>query len=539
MKFSVAIVATNLAVAAEAADRRLSYEMIAGYKPESQVTDHCAIDLDQAAIERQLGLSTNESFLNAAQIYNNGGNSKSYAQVTLTEGLASNINKGDVISGKNADGNEISGKSYDDYESATKNIKVLYETTDVQASYVECQVGSLKETNVKGCFTADGDLTIGGTQHAYTYTPATDNKNDRTIAGFSTGAAAKMLNGCPGCPYTDFKYFNDYYGTPTYADEWVSAALEGRSTTFPRNGNANFAQYGFDGRTQAVKKGTAYLNIFMYVIREFEDALDDYGRTQAVKKGTAYLNIFMYVIREFEDALDDCKETFMQDNYNSVNAWDEGVCFYTGSIEGADGVTEDGKLLHQLADKRCTDYKTCGPEGIDQAGKAKVNYDMFDMLALGKEQVMSGNCPGARNTVKKITSKMYIPMIQGAMRYAYKVEMLQGGETEKAEGATFAAAVLPRVNAESSSAASTIYNNLSVGAGSTDFKQVKAAFESVYPALGITCADVGGLWNEGEKAYYPGMEPCGDGVSTMDDSSGAMISTGASLSLALVLTALF
>ena len=72
-----------------------------------------------------------------------------------------------------------------------------------------------------------------------------------------------MLSGCPGCPYKDFKYFHDYYGMADYAHEWVEAAFEGRATQFPGRGRADFGLYGFDGREQAIKKGTAYMNIFM------------------------------------------------------------------------------------------------------------------------------------------------------------------------------------------------------------------------------------------------------------------------------------
>merc|ERR1719203_760339 len=465
----------------------------------------CAIDLDQAAIEKELAVATDDSFSNARQIYNNGGNSKSYAALTLTEGLTSDIKKNQAIIGKNADGNEISGKAYQDYDSGAQNLKVLYETTDIQASYVQCQVGALKETNTQGCFIEDGTISVAGADHAYTYDPANENKNGRTIAGFSTGAAAKMLSGCPGCPYRDFKYFNDYYGRSDYAHEWVEAAFEGRSTEFPNNGNANFAQYTFGGREQAIKKGAAYLNVFMYVIREFEDALDD------------------------------CKSGVLSDNYASVNAWDEGVCFYTGSIEGQDGITEDGKLLHQLADKRCIDYKTCGADGVDGEGLAKVNYDIFDMLTLGNYQITRGNCAAARDTVEKIIAKMYVPMIQGSIRYAYKVDKLQGGEKEKAEGAAFAAAVLPRVNAANPKAAQTIYNNLKVNAGSTDHAAVKSAFESVYADMGITCADIGGLWNEGEKDYFPNMSPC----RTVVSSSSTEVVTESNNTLAIALGCTF
>ena len=82
------------------------------------------------------------------------------------------------------------------------------------------------------------------------------------------------------------------------------------------------------------------------------------------------------------------------------------------------------------------------------------------------------------------------------------------GEKEKAEAAAFAAAVLPRVHNASADAATTIYDNVKVGASKTNSTAVKSAFESVYDAIGITCADVGGLLNPTDGAYYPGMEPC-------------------------------
>jgi len=485
MKLSLAVFVTSCAAAVDAGGlgRRLSFEKVAGYKPDSQVTDHCAIDLDQKAIEAQLAIGTNEAFGAARKIYNTGGNSKVYAQVTITPALTKAIAKGDSIMGRGTEDQEVAGKTGQAYEAGDSNIKVYYSTTDIQSAYVGCQVGGLVEPTLKGCFKETGEFTIGGDTYTYTYDPATENKAGRTISGFSTGAESKMLTDCPGCPYEDFSYFNDYYGTPTYAHKWVEAAFDGKKTEF-KNGNADFSLYGTSGREQVIKKGTAYLNIFMYVIREFEDALDD------------------------------CKRGLLSDNYNSVHAWDEGVCFYTGSIEGQDGITDDGKLLHQLADKRCGDYKTCGPDGVDAAGQAKLNYDLFDLFAVGNYQIQNGNCPGARRTTAKITDLMYVPMIQGTMRYAYKVDKLSGGEKEKAEGAVFAAAVLPRVHAANPEAAKTIYNNLRVGAPSTDFKAVKAAFESVYEAMGISCADIGGLWSEASKDYYPGMEPCRAVVSS-------------------------
>lgn len=225
--------------------------------------------------------------------------------------------------------------------------------------------------------------------------------------------------------------------------------------------------------------------------------------------------------------MDDCKRGCMNCNDDPVHAWDEGVCFYTGSIEGQDGLTPDGKLLHQLADKRCQNFKTCGLESGELDGPSRVNYELFDLFALGQYQLQTGNCPAARKTTKLITELMYIPLIQGTLRYAYKVSVLNDGEKGAAEGAVFAAAVLPRIHAANADAARTIYNNMRVGASSTDHIAVKQAFESVYSDLGINCADIGGLWNDAISAYYDGYEPCSDesttGVVTEEDTTLAVI----------------
>lgn len=73
-------------------------------------------------------------------------------------------------------------------------------------------------------------------------------------------------------------------------------------------------------------------------------------------------------------------------------------------------------------------------------------------------------------------------------------------------------------------AADTIHNNLKVSTDpQPDFMAVKEAFESVYANIGITCADVGGLWNKNENGYYPGMEPCvtgGGGGGGGKDTTG-------------------
>ena len=89
--------------------------------------------------------------------------------------------------------------------------------------------------------------------------------------------------------------------------------------------------------------------------------LGDAARIEAVKKGTAYMNVWMYTVREFEDAIDDCTSCTSNcnehsTNSDSVHAWDEGVAFYTGSLEGT-AYGGDG------AGKRERPYRHQGIEG--------------------------------------------------------------------------------------------------------------------------------------------------------------------------------
>merc|ERR550514_2294848 len=108
---------------------------------------------------------------------------------------------------------------------------------------------------------------------------------------------------------------------------------------------------------------------------------------------------------------------------------------------------------------------------------------------------------------------MTIPQIQGALRYAYKVGELGGGAKEKAEGAVFAAAILGRLNQCNPKVAAMVSDNMKIdsanpmGAG---YAAVKKALESTYECMGIKCAHVGGLVQDGDTFYYPGAEPCTD-----------------------------
>jgi len=506
MKLSIAIASIFAPLSCYA-----SYERIAGYEPGSQVTDHNAIDLDQKSIETQLALQTEESFDKAEEIYNNGGHSKSYAKILLTEptGLRLPLAKGTPVSGTTTSGESVTGKLYSDAEAGDRTIKIQYKTLDVQEMYVGCQVGSLppNEHVTFGCFDAAGTISIDGGDdtYEYTYDVATDNLNGRTIAGFSTSAEEKQLSGCPGCPYAEYKKYYDYYGVADYAHQWVSAALDGESTNFA-NGNADFSKYSLIGRSEAVKKATAYMNIYMYVIREFEDAIDD------------------------------CQKGCIDCNDDPVHAWDEGVAFYTGSELGTDG-KGSGKLVYTLADKRCQNYGTCGVNGDEMEGTSFINHELFQLFTLGNYNLVTGQCDIVRKNVDEIVNLMAVPLIQGTLRYSYKVDKLSGAEKEAAEGAVFAAAVLPRVAACSPEDAQVIYDNMMVGATTTDHAAVKEAFENNYECMNINGKLVGGLFNDATGTYYEGAEPKADKSTKQSNSSlvvGLSVAFGVIAALALM-----
>ena len=224
----------------------------------------------------------------------------------------------------------------------------------------------------------------------------------RTMKGFSTGAQDKMYDGCPGCPYRHYKMFYDYYGDFDYADKWVSAALAGDLMSFSsgKHGPNNFLGMHNDARVEAVQKGTAYMNVWMYAVREFEDAIDDCT--------SCTIN---------------CNEH--SSNSDSVHAWDEGVAFYAGSREGtAYGGNSDGKLLYRLAEKRCANFGTCGAAGGATSGISMVNSELFKaggLFATGRDLLQQGECAKVRPIVEQIVSLMTVPLVQGTLRYAYRV----------------------------------------------------------------------------------------------------------------------
>merc|ERR1719506_2518951 len=411
-------------------------------------------------------LSAPIDYAKAKNIYELGGNSGGYAEITLTTALAAAHAKGVAVV-QNGNAAPTTGTLKSSAAAGATSIKVSYTSTCKAGGYAanadNTNSNSALHADTTGCFTVGGGaITVGGTDVGAPAANGVENKY-RTLKGFSTQAQAKMQN------WGAYQVYKGYYNEFDYAHQYVLDALG----------------YSHSGT------GAAATGVFA--------GMSDSGRTQGVKKGSAYMNVWMYVIHEMEDAINDCQNSCTnpgaQDcNADPVHAIDEAAAFYAGSLEGTGAAGNSvGKLIFRLAEKRCSNFGTCtGPQN-----QAKANQMIMAKLQEAQTELKNARCSNVPALRDSIVSLMSIPLVQGSLRYAWKVaEDPQAGETEKAEGAVFSAAILPRVSACDPAKAKIISDNMKIDAGtfmSSGFKAVKEAFEATYCCLGITCADIGGL----------------------------------------------
>lgn len=249
----------------------------------------------------------------------------------------------------------------------------------------------------------------------------------------------------------------------------------------------------------------------------------------------------MFVIGKLEHALDSCEATCDTcPTDDSIHNWDEAVAFYTGSLEQSDD-SSDGILLHALADKRCENFRTCGEDANKVKGTSKVNIEVFRHLKAGQNDLRDRNCASARRQKEMVEGFMAVPLVQGTLRYAWinDYEEATSSDKEHAEGAIFAASVLPLVHACNPDDAEFIYENMRASPARTrpDFKGIKRAFERNYECMGITCASVGGLYDENDQNYLQHASPCG--VSSSNQTAVIVGSVMVGVSAALLVFVLW
>jgi hypothetical protein len=166
-------------------------------------------------------------------------------------------------------------------------------------------------------------------------------------------------------------------------------------------------------------------------------------------------------------------------------------------------------------------------------GEAYINFELWKLFAAGRDAILAGSCGGAVPIKDDIMKLMTVPLVQGTLRYSNYCD--NGKEcTAKAIGefTAFAFSVLPQVHACDAAAATLIATaanpasytctSSDVCSGSSnDFAAIKVAFESCYSDMGITCAQVGGLYDADNLAYLAGKEPCVDNPPVTVTVAGA------------------
>jgi hypothetical protein len=478
------------------------FDHYAGYLPVHSITDLAALDLDQYDINIEL---SERKLLEAYHIYREGGHSGSYASLTLTNAdrVPGDYEVETIVYGVNDRGENIIGYLRDPAiwtaDELNPIINVTYPVGDRQATYSDCTVGGLwriTDADKDGCFVGNGELGIGGSTmeladaFEYDYEIRYDNHNDLTLQSLSLRAGTDMKEfGNTHIP--EYHAFVSYYGDEDYADKYITAAYYGQDTEFTSGkGDIDFSTFATGGRM---------------------------GQAEAMKKGIAYLSVWMQVVLNLRTAADKC-----HDDDNAIEFLDDAVALYTGSLVATgEAKGETGIFLHGLADARAHQFNTAGHQNNQDEGTAYVNIKVMEGFRALKQYLTAADptvCDKAETTRQYIIDLMKVPLVQGLLRYTYirQHEMenmnLDDQERTMAESATFAATLLPLVHQCDPKAAEIIHQHTMLGNAKvkTDYRAVHTAISSVYDCLGIDdCGLIGGVWDDVVKEYKSGGYPCG------------------------------
>jgi hypothetical protein len=96
----------------------------------------------------------NENFEAARYLYEDGGHSKPFAELTLKTALTKQVKQDTAVTGLDVSNMEVKGKFLETYPAGATVVHVQYHESEIQASYSNCQVGALtyiSKANRRGC----------------------------------------------------------------------------------------------------------------------------------------------------------------------------------------------------------------------------------------------------------------------------------------------------------------------------------------------------------------------------------------------------
>jgi hypothetical protein len=477
------------------------WDAVHGYIPISdEVHDVADVARDLAAMRTELKRDSNAGMEAGWQIYRHGGFSRSTAKVTLKKALEFEVPQGTVFKATSIGGQTITAYTETTYNTPATELTLIYNQD------VPCHVGGLPESmrETDGCFASPGSFAIEGdeTGWEFTYDEEGDNENERTIHSMSTNAERKYrIEGKANQPYFhDFQKFVDYYGEPDFADNMITAARNAGVYEFEPEGTYDFVDSTHLHRGEFIQLTSGYISVAFMMMSELENSL-------------------LHCANHCED--DNCEHA-------AVHALDAAVAYYTGSLQSVDG---QGNMLYALANYHCTYFKTCGENGDETHGPAKVNIDIFNNFNQMQKNLHEKKCVAAQKNKKKIIDLMYVPMTQGFILAVFQRHMSHHGGTDYLveNAAPFASAILPLLGYCEITDAEKINYNFEPGNQhlTKGLIHIIEDFQTYYPCMNICCHEVGGLWNSDKKIYENNTAPCIDtreeclpGADEFDDDSG-------------------
>ena len=456
-----------------------------------------------------------QDFEQAYQIFEFGANADPYAKLQLEEPLARDmdlvtLNHGRPLVAVGLNNEQPTPQPVVLYISATvsknsQTLFVMYNDTDDDGLGLRpsCRVRrpgqatTTTTTNTEGCLASSGGLVIAeyGAVN-YHYDIDKDNKFWSSLYGFSEHEAERMFHCKDKCPYPEYEKFYQYYGQMDYGAVWLKAALKGQSTADGdlkfQHGQEDFSKLAEPGRMAAVETAAVTMSVRTHINRIMTEwAVDVCWKQECQVDGTSCPTV--------------------------AEAWDQAVSLFVGSLVQPDetqpGGYESGHLYYGMADELCQDFATCGPNGNDIEGTSAVNLVVIQLFQTGRLLLEKGACSTAELTYGQIIHLMTVPLIQGTLRSAYRLQYTHKGDPkEQGRGVAYMASLLPDLYSCSPQDADKVYNELSIlstAKKAPDFGIIKEAIERNYRCMMVTCEDVGGLYDDAHDRYRDGASPCG------------------------------
>jgi len=339
-----------------------------------------------------------------------------------------------------------------------------------------------------------------------------------------------------------YKEYTNYYGKDNFMQIWVEKAFKKTKTNFKR-GNANFFDaFGSSGVAttgsgacvgyeEVVKKGLSYTGTVAELLQLGQQARD------AAAGGC--------IAQPFESNPTPCTE--------AIEYWDGAAAIYVGSLEGTDGgntlAGSYGKAPYALADKRCRNFRNCGPDPANYPNTypkdvtSFMNTKILALFAAGSHAAWAGDFALLDKYIQLISNKIAVPLIQGTFRYYYRLSDEEFGtgtfsvlDKEIGEGGAFIFGVLPKLFSCSTRGHKKVEAQTKIGGGvagvsAVNFEDVKLGFECNYRCLGIRCDEIGTLFDGGfspdpenipkdPDEPKPGFTACDDEDNGSDTTCG-------------------